>query len=228
MLCRISRAFKCAIISSRYKQDSWRIDITGSQNPLTIVHHQIIVLNQTDEFRFNRASLINVGWFEADRLNCDFMCMHDVDLLPLNPHLNYSYPGKGIIKHISSGEYHPIKRYDYKKFIGGVLMLTIEDYRMVDANLRNSIVRPTNLTTDRSNTFMHIHPKSRKRDYSKTKNQKQMSRKRDRLTGLHSVRYKIKDRSFLHFGSTNASVLHIDLECDLERTPFCLLKSQSQ
>lgn len=32
------------------------------------VLHKIIVLNQTDTLRFNRASLINVGWYEADRV----------------------------------------------------------------------------------------------------------------------------------------------------------------
>lgn len=31
--------------------------------------HKIIVLNQTDSLRFNRASLINVGWYEADRVS---------------------------------------------------------------------------------------------------------------------------------------------------------------
>lgn len=36
--------------------------------------------------------------------------MHDVDLLPLNKKLDYSYPGEGIIRHISAGKYHPIKR----------------------------------------------------------------------------------------------------------------------
>lgn len=77
------------------------------------VDHFIIVLNQTDKYRFNRASLINVGWLEADRLGCDYMCMHDVDILPLNPALNYSYPEKGI-RHISAGPYHPIKRLFFK------------------------------------------------------------------------------------------------------------------
>lgn len=32
------------------------------------VEHKIIVINQTDKLRFNRASLINVGWYEADRV----------------------------------------------------------------------------------------------------------------------------------------------------------------
>lgn len=75
------------------------------------IENHIIVLNQTDKYRFNRASLINIGWFESDRLGCDYICMHDVDILPLNPKLNYHFPGNGIVRHISSGKYHPIKKF---------------------------------------------------------------------------------------------------------------------
>uniref|UniRef100_A0A914CC58 Beta-1,4-galactosyltransferase 7 n=1 Tax=Acrobeloides nanus TaxID=290746 RepID=A0A914CC58_9BILA len=214
-------------------------------NFLSVQHvaHRFVVLNQTDHFRFNRASLINVGWYESDRLGCDYMVMHDVDILPLNPELNYEYPGKSRVKHISSGKYHPILRYDYKKFIGGVLMLTLEDFKMVngmsnkywgwgleddefflrlkEANLTANILRPTNLTTDRSNTFRHIHAKERKRDYTLLYNQKQMSRKRDRISGLNTVRYRIVSRSLLNFGEAQASVLNIELFCDRSWTPYC-------
>ncbi|VDM84130.1 unnamed protein product, partial [Strongylus vulgaris] len=72
-----------------------------------LIDHNILVMNQTDGYRFNRASLINVGWFESDRMGCDYMVMHDVDLLPLNPQINYHFPGDGIVRHISSPPYHP-------------------------------------------------------------------------------------------------------------------------
>lgn len=126
-----------------------------------LVKHKFLVLNQTDSLRFNRAALINVvypfswwlmrgcfqvGWYEADRVGCDYLVMHDVDIVPLNPALNYRFPGRGIIRHISAGKYHPIKRYclrilslfptwfryNYKRFIGGVLMLTMGDYQSLN------------------------------------------------------------------------------------------------
>lgn len=96
------------------------------------VDHKFLVLNQTDSYRFNRASLINVGWYEADRLGCDYLVMHDVDIVPLNPALSYRFPGQGIVRHISAGKYHPIKRYNYSHFIGGVLMLTMKDYKLLN------------------------------------------------------------------------------------------------
>ncbi|KAL4003596.1 Xylosylprotein 4-beta-galactosyltransferase [Acanthocheilonema viteae] len=235
----------CVLVPYRDRETELQIfvphidDFLNEQNVL----HKIIVLNQTDALRFNRASLINVGWYEADRVGCDYLVMHDVDLLPLNPQLDYSYPGKGIIRHISSPEYHP--KYNYTKFIGGILLLTMSDYKIVngmsnkywgwgleddefylrlrDANLLSSLQRPVNLTTNRSNTFRHIHDsKLRKRDVKKYGNQKQMTRKRDRISGLHSVKYRIVGRNLLNFRKRPVvSVLNIELECDLKWTDYC-------
>ena len=81
------------------------------------VEHRFIILNQTDSLRFNRASLINVGWYEADRLRCNYLVMHDVDLLPNNPALTYTYPGIGIVRHIAAGKYHPKKRFVHRTFV---------------------------------------------------------------------------------------------------------------
>lgn len=88
------------------------------------VHHEIWVINQADSHRFNRASLLNTG-FLLSRNNCDYMVMHDVDLLPQNDNLKYFYPSAGPY-HISSPSLHPL--YHYKTFVGGILSLTREQF----------------------------------------------------------------------------------------------------
>ena len=64
------------------------------------VEHEVWVVNQADQWRFNRAALINVGFKESSRA-CDYVAMHDVDLLPkveihlqlhLYPHLHTCSP----------------------------------------------------------------------------------------------------------------------------------------
>ncbi|KAL3114825.1 hypothetical protein niasHT_014639 [Heterodera trifolii] len=42
-----------------------------------------IVVNQSEEdaLRFNRAALINIGALEAERVGCDYMPIHDVDMV---------------------------------------------------------------------------------------------------------------------------------------------------
>lgn len=82
------------------------------------VNHDIFILNQVDTFRFNRASLINVGYLET-RIHYSYIAMHDVDLLPLNNNLSYSYPK--MPTHIAAPNLHP--RYHYEKFIGGILLI---------------------------------------------------------------------------------------------------------
>ena len=77
--------------------------------------------------RFNRASLLNIG-FMLSKNECDYMVMHDIDLLPLNDGLEYRYPAEGPL-HISSPELHPL--YHYKKFVGGILSMTREQFTRV-------------------------------------------------------------------------------------------------
>lgn len=79
-------------------------------------------------FRFNRASLINVGYLFATNESCDYIAMHDVDLLPINKDLNYSYPANGPF-HVSAPYLHP--KYHYATFIGGILLMTAEQFRKV-------------------------------------------------------------------------------------------------
>ncbi|XP_053406846.1 beta-1,4-galactosyltransferase 7-like [Mercenaria mercenaria] len=92
------------------------------------VRHEILVVNQVDSLRFNRGSLINVGVLESSS-DCDYIAMHDVDLLPLNDALDYSYPGDGPF-HISAPDLHPL--YHYHSFIGGIILLTKFHFKMVN------------------------------------------------------------------------------------------------
>lgn len=58
--------------------------------------------------------------------------MHDIDLLPMNDDLSYGYPDRGPY-HVSSPELHPL--YHYKTFVGGILLLTREQFEKVDPYL---------------------------------------------------------------------------------------------
>lgn len=133
------------------------------------INYHIFILNQIDRYRFNRASLINVGFLYTKNIY-DYIAMHDVDLLPLNENLKYNYPNNGPY-HVSSPQYHP--KYHYKTFVGGILLIKREHFenlngmsnmywgwgleddefyvRIKDAGL--NVYRPENLTTGIENTF---------------------------------------------------------------------------
>ena len=204
-----------------------------------------------DTFRFNRASLLNVGFLESAKVlksagltqDCDFVALHDVDLVPLNPGLPYVYPEKGPF-HVAAPGLHP--KYDYPSFLGGILLLTREQYhlangmsnrywgwgleddefhrRLIDADLK--VHRPQNISTGKENTFKHFHhPRSRKRDVTKCYNQHEVTRKRDRETGLDSVEYKMGRIYQNCVDNVPYTLLNVVLECDREKTPWCDCKN---
>ncbi|XP_073969983.1 beta-1,4-galactosyltransferase 7 [Rhodnius prolixus] len=210
------------------------------------INHKIFIINQVDQYRFNRASLINVGFLVATTEGCDYIAMHDVDLLPLNPSLSYAYPNSGL-HHVASPEFHP--RYHYPNFVGGILIIKKEDFlavngmsnkywgwgleddeffvRLKEAGL--NITRPTNLTTGIENTFRHVHDRVvRKRDMAKCYNQKEVTRRRDRVTGLKDVSYSVRSRQRVTVDSADFTVVNVLLRCNRTITPWCLCSEEKK
>uniref|UniRef100_A0A183BLY4 Beta-1,4-galactosyltransferase 7 n=1 Tax=Globodera pallida TaxID=36090 RepID=A0A183BLY4_GLOPA len=201
-----------------------------------------IIVNQSDIFRFNRASLVNIGALEAERVGCDYMAIHDVDIVPLNVNLSYHYP-EGHIMHTAAGKYHPIKRYDYKNFIGSVLIITLADFKKVngmsndfwgwgledddfylrlkEAGMADRIRRPSNLGSNRTNTFLHLHERGRRRDYSLDEYRKKRKRKRDKSSGLLNLNYTLKACRTLKIRDIGVSMLDVNLFCDPTFASHC-------
>jgi hypothetical protein len=94
----------------------------------------IIIINQTDNWRFNRGQLLNVGEI-VTRGSHDYIAMHDVDLLPMNDNLPYTYPKDQVAMHLASPKLHPM--YHYKNFIGGVMVLQSRDFRTINGLSNN-------------------------------------------------------------------------------------------
>lgn len=207
------------------------------------IRHRVLFINQVDVLRFNRASLINVGFLQS-QADCDYMAMHDVDLLPLNMNLNYAYPEKGPF-HVAAPHLHP--KYHYSTFVGGILLLQHAHFRLVkgmsnkfwgwgreddelyvrmkQANL--TIHRPGNLTTNSETTFRHVHEKQvRPRDYKRYGNQRKVSKKRDYDTGVDTVKYKIIDEYDMNVSGASGTVYNVELLCDVEVTSWCMRPEQ--
>ncbi|XP_061473629.1 beta-1,4-galactosyltransferase 7 isoform X2 [Rhineura floridana] len=191
----------------------------------------------TGTVRFNRASLINVGFLESGN-DTDYIAMHDVDLLPLNEELDYSFPAAGPF-HVASPELHPL--YHYSTYVGGILLLTKQHYRMCNGmsnrfwgwgreddefyrRIRGAglqLFRPSGITSGYK-TFQHLHdPAWRKRDQKRIASQKQEQFKVDRNGGLTNLQYRVESRTRLSVAGAPCTVLNIFLECDSNETPWC-------
>lgn len=205
------------------------------------IPHQIYVINQVDRYRFNRASLINAGFLYAceQHARCDYMAMHDVDLLPINAQLSYAYPAAGPF-HVASPELHP--KYHYRTFVGGILLVSAAHFRQLNGmsnqywgwgleddefylRIRDAgllVQRPQNISTGTANTFLHVHDRRhRKRDTVKCFEQREVTRKRDRRTGLATLRHTVVGTRNVTVDGASVVVVNVRLECDAQQTPWC-------
>ena len=121
---------------------------------------------------------MNVGFKETENANCDYVALHDVDLIPMNDKLSYAYPKDGPY-HVSAPCLHPI--YTYETFIGGIFLISRQHFRSVngmsnrywgwgveddefgsrlrEANLEVQSPSLEEITTGRKDTFYHYHSK---------------------------------------------------------------------
>lgn len=69
----------------------------------------------------------------------------------------------------------------------------------------------------------HVHDRQhRKRDTAKCFNQREVTRKRDRETGLSTIKYEISKINNLRIDDiANITILNIQLICNHKETPWC-------
>lgn len=68
----------------------------------------------------------------------------------------------------------------------------------------------------------HIHDRAyRPRDTVKCYNQRQVTRKRDRQTGLSNVSYELGQVVRVTIAGADVTVVNISLMCDKASTPWC-------
>lgn len=208
------------------------------------INFTIHIMNQVDELRFNRASLINAGFLLFGR-DADYIAMHDVDLLPLNDGLSYRFPGRGTPFHVSSPDLHP--KYHYPSFVGGILLITSHDFEQVDGmsnkywgwgleddeffvrlkEMKMNISRPKGMTSGRNASFLHNHKKSHKRDTAKLFNQREVTKRRDRETGLHNLEFELVANWHLLVNGSSCFVHDIRLICRRDVTAWCEPRSRN-
>eukprot|EP00048_Salpingoeca_helianthica_P000934 m.45178 g.45178 ORF g.45178 m.45178 type:complete len:385 (-) comp10984_c0_seq1:180-1334(-) len=204
----------------------------------------IFIINQADDFRFNRGALLNVGYLMIER-EYDYFAMHDVDLLPLNEQLNYSFPSEPF--HMAAPWLHPI--YHYPAFIGGIMLMSSVHYRalnglsthfwgwgreddelfkrITEAGLH--VLRPGNLSTGMYKTFRHLHDQEvRVRDMMKVGQQHVVGFQRDRVSGLNTTMHTIESVEARTVEGFPYIFVSTRIHCDLKATPWCVKPSVCQ
>lgn len=91
------------------------------------VDYEIFIIEQADDKPFNRGKLLNVG-FSIAKDSCDYVCFHDVDMLPLK--VDYSFPD--LPMHLATAVEQFNFEMPYPTYFGGVTMFNIQDFESVN------------------------------------------------------------------------------------------------
>lgn len=90
-------------------------------------NYEIFIVDQDEEKQFNRGALLNIGFKFAKDAKCDYVCFHDIDMLPHD--VDYSYSDKPL--HLATDfilEEGEKKREVFEEYFGGVTLFPVDDF----------------------------------------------------------------------------------------------------
>jgi hypothetical protein len=167
---------------------------------------RIFVIEQVDRRSFNRAKLFNIGWHLTQQ-EYDYHCFHDVDTVPADSTIDYSYPSKP--RHLAVNVEKHGWGLPYPSFVGGVICLNREDFIKVNGFSNNfwgwggedddfgNRIRLAGLSLERPNRAYYDsldngkHGSRDLRYYSHNLIELHNSQQRWKQTGLNDLWYKI-------------------------------------
>ena len=96
----------------------------------TDIDYVLIIVEQDNALSFNRGKLLNIGAIRAKELGCDYIVLHDIDMLPVN--VDYSYPKHPI--HLATNFLAGDQKIGlhFEKYFGGVTMFKLEDFERIN------------------------------------------------------------------------------------------------
>lgn len=86
------------------------------------IPHELIVVEQDDTDIFNRGKLLNIGFLEAEKLGCDYVVFHDVDMIPKE--VDYSYADYPV--HLAT------RSIAFEQYFGGITMFPTKQFRAIN------------------------------------------------------------------------------------------------
>jgi len=95
------------------------------------IDYRIIIVEQDDAKLFNRGFLLNIGFTAADKLGCDYVVFHDVDMLPVD--VDYSY--SDVPLHLATDfviDASEKPRELFEEYFGGVTLFPSETFKKIN------------------------------------------------------------------------------------------------
>ena len=92
--------------------------------------YELIIVDQIDDLDFNRGKLLNIGFVKANELGCDYIALHDIDMLPVDA--DYSYTDKPIHLITELDLPEGVNRQLFDSYFGGVTLFPVNLFKQIN------------------------------------------------------------------------------------------------
>jgi len=94
------------------------------------IDFELIIVEQSDKKDFNRGKLLNIGFLEAEKLGCDYVIFHDVDMLPVDADYSYVSRPTHLITDVDLPE--GVSRTLFDEYFGGVTAFPVDIFKQIN------------------------------------------------------------------------------------------------
>ena len=88
------------------------------------------MIEQYDDKPFNRGKLLNIGFIKAKELGCNYVCFHDIDMLPVK--VDYSYADRPTQLANRFIYEVGVERTISDEYFGGVTIFPVEQFEDIN------------------------------------------------------------------------------------------------
>lgn len=89
--------------------------------------YRLFIIEQAPGKSFNRGKLLNIG-FTLAKIHFDYVCFHDVDMLPVNADYSYPQSPTHLATHVEQFDYD----MPYPHYFGGVTLFNLHDFSLIN------------------------------------------------------------------------------------------------
>lgn len=111
------------IVPYRNRESHLQTFSTYMKSYLKDFSYELLVINQSDDKPFNRGKLLNIGASYAINNEFDYLCFHDVDMLPKTADYSYSEYPTSLISELENKEGNVFFNY-----FGGITLFNTKDF----------------------------------------------------------------------------------------------------
>lgn len=96
----------------------------------TGIDFEVIIIEQDNAKLFNRGMLLNIGFTYAEKMGCDYVVFHDIDMIPY--FVDYSYSDHPIHLATKFMKNNNMSKIVFDTYFGGITLFSVEDFKKVN------------------------------------------------------------------------------------------------